>query len=475
MEFGLGKFSITPKLGTRLIGQPEQLESDGKYTDLFARALYLKSIENDILFVSCDLLFLTKEIVDYLRIQIAKETSVKFENIIIHTTHTHAGPAVTPLFNESNVDQEESQKIYNGIIASAVQSYRTIKKCHIGFGRSYRNDLAFNRRYVMRDGSVELHPHKDDPNILQAEGPSDPEINILVVQDEQKRVVGMLANFSCHLTSLERSNRKFSADFPAFAEEELQRHFNNNDFIMLYMNGPCGNVCQVNVENRETREVGIEHTKKMGKMFSESILQALDNVEFIDDDASIKTLYREIQIPIRTISENMLAEAKETIKQFEGKNFRVKNLSEYGIESHKNDSVISTRKLLETEFWQNVSAHELLQLHERYKKDNRVVVPLTIVAIGQNLIATIPAELFVEFALQIKNRYRGSYSHVLVFELTNGWVGYVPTKKAFQPENGGYEVQLLNSSKLCEDAGTIITNTIFQMVNELPTSSCIHR
>ena len=47
-------------------------------------------------------------------------------------------------------------------------------------------------------------------------------------------------------------------------------------------------------------------------------------------------------------------------------------------------------------------------------------------------------------------------------ELANGWVGYVPTKKAFS-FNSGYEVQFLSSSKLSEDAGDIITEEIIQM------------
>jgi hypothetical protein len=122
LEFGFGKVCITPKIGTRLIGQPEQLESNGKYTDLYARSLYLKSNENEVIITSCDLLFFPKSVADFIREEIFKRTGVKVENIIIHTTHTHAGPSVTTLFGEDNVDSEVSKKIYEGIIASGVAS-----------------------------------------------------------------------------------------------------------------------------------------------------------------------------------------------------------------------------------------------------------------------------------------------------------------------------------------------------------------
>ena len=268
MEFGIGKLCITPPLGTRLIGQPEQLESDGKYTDLYARSLYLRSRGSAIIIISCDLLFLPKSAMDCLREKIAENTAVKFQDIIIHTTHTHAGPSVIRLFNEDNVDPEVSTIVYEGIMKSALDAYKNKRKGFIGYWKAYRNDLAFNRRYVMKDGSVELHPFKDDPRLLSPEGPADPEINVMVVQDEHRGPIAAVANFSCHLTSLERNNRKFSADFPSIAEKNLMLHFANEDFVLLYLNGTCGNVCQVNVENKNAREVGIEHTKKIGKKLS---------------------------------------------------------------------------------------------------------------------------------------------------------------------------------------------------------------
>jgi hypothetical protein len=465
VEFGFGKVCITPAVGTRLIGQPEQLESNGKYTDLYARSLYLKSYDNDVIITSCDLLFFPKSVADFIREEIFKRTGVKVENIVIHTTHTHAGPSVTTFLGEDNVDSQESKKIHDGIIASGVAAYEKRSEGFISVGRAYRYDLAYNRRYIMKDGSVELHPHKDDPNILQAEGPSDPEINVLVINDKDKRPVGAIANFSCHLTSLERDNRKFSADFPAFAEKNLMKYFKNMDFVLIYLNGPCGNICQVNVENRKTIEFGIGHTKKMGKMFSESVLRALLGAETIGKGISIKTIYREIKIPIRYISEEMMVKAKETVKEYQGKKIRLKKVSNYGIESYKDRSVLSANKLLRTKFWKYAAARELLHLQNTYKENNFEIIPLTTISIGEILIATIPAELFVEFSLELKEKFKTRYKSVYIVELVNGWAGYIPTKTAFQRLVGGYEVQFLNSSKLHEDAGEMIVDELIKMEN----------
>lgn len=463
MEIGLSRVCMTPPTGTKLVGQPEQLEADGKYTDLFARAFYLGSAGDRLLIISCDLLFMPKDETDYLRKVISEKTGVAFENILIHTTHTHAGPAVTGLFGENHVDRGVSKGIYDGIISSAGAAFQGRQKGFIGFGRSLRYDLAFNRRYVMKDGSVELHPHKDDPNISKPEGPSDPEINVIVIYDERNTLVGAIANFACHLTSLERNNTKYSADFPAFAEKNLMKHFKNEDFILLYVNGPCGNVCQVNVKDKSAKEVGIQHTQKMGRMFAESLLGAMEDAQLQPKEVGLKTVYREIKVSIRPITEEMLIDAKKIVDSFAGKKLHVRNLSDYGTESYKVKSVISANKLLQTDFWKNAAAVELLKLNERYDDDRFETVPLILSRIGEAVIAAVPAELFVEFSLEIKEWFSKRFKYVFVFELVNGWVGYVPTKKAFEPEIGGYEVQFLNSSKLCEDAGEIIVNELCKM------------
>jgi hypothetical protein len=152
---------------------------------------------------------------------------------------------------------------------------------------------------------------------------------------------------------------------------------------------------------------------------------------------------------------------------YSGKKFRVKNLSNYGVESYRDGSFISANTLLKTEFWKNAEAGELLKLYAMYKDDNRETVPLTVMNFGLMLLVTTPAELFVEYSLELKLRFKDKYKAVFVAELVNGWVGYVPTKRAFEPENGGYEVQFLNSSKLNENAGDIILNEIINMEKEL--------
>jgi neutral ceramidase len=447
----------------------ESLPANGACTEICARACCLEMGGRALLLVSCDLLFLEKQTHDELRGRIEALTGVPRAHIVVHTTHTHAGPALTSLFNDNSVDQDESRKMCDGVVASGVQAFRTMRAGRIGFGRVDVPNMAFNRRYRMRDGTVETHPYKDDPNILDAEGPVDPELNVLYGLDEAGTCIGAVANFACHLTSLERDNTLFSADFPSFAEAALRQAPGCSGVVLVYANGPCGNLCPVNVASPGTREVGIEHTRRMGTRFAAAVREAIEKGKAAEEMPDLACIYREIRIPIREITAGMVADARATVERLKGTTPTAPRLSDYGVESCRDSARVSVAEMLKSDFWKNIAAHELLDLHRKHETDNCVDVPLTVARIGHALMITVPAELFVEFSLTLKERFKGTYDWVFVIELANGSVGYVPTRRAFEPAEGGYEVQLLNSSKLCPDAGELIGEEIASMERELRT------
>jgi neutral ceramidase len=57
------------------------------------------------------------------------------------------------------------------------------------------------------------------------------------------------------------------------------------------------------------------------------------------------------------------------------------------------------------------------------------------IALGDLAVVGVPAEYFVELQLDIQQR--SPFPVTVVSELTNGWIGYVPTRKAFE-ENMGH-------------------------------------
>jgi hypothetical protein len=78
-----------------------------------------------------------------------------------------------------------------------------------------------------------------------------------------------------------------------------------------------------------------------------------------------------------------------------------------------------------------------------------VSVRLNVLRVGDAAVCTNPAELFVEYGLAFRERSPARVT--LISELTDGYVGYVPTERAFA--RGGYETWAAPTSQLVPEAG----------------------
>ena len=100
------------------------------------------------------------------------------------------------------------------------------------------------------------------------------------------------------------------------------------------------------------------------------------------------------------------------------------------------------------------------------------------IRVGDIGFVGVPAEYFVELQLDIKNR--SPFKRTFVSELANGWVGYVPTKKAFEEnmkdvpsepmksfDHKGYEVRSALSRGFLPGIGELIADTAVELLERL--------
>ncbi len=101
-----------------------------------------------------------------------------------------------------------------------------------------------------------------------------------------------------------------------------------------------------------------------------------------------------------------------------------------------------------------------------------------VIALGDLAIVGVPAEYFVELQLDIKAR--SPFPLTVVSELTNGWIGYVPTRKAFEEnmshvtsermsgfDHMGYEVRSALSRGYLPGVGEAIADTAVAVLRDL--------
>jgi neutral ceramidase len=81
--------------------------------------------------------------------------------------------------------------------------------------------------------------------------------------------------------------------------------------------------------------------------------------------------------------------------------------------------------------------------------------------VNDTLIWSAPVELFCEISIAVRNQ--SPFAHTFYFGYANGWLGYLPTKAAF--EEGGYEPK---TSPFTERAEADLLASVLTYVQGIP-------
>ena len=460
LNIGFGKTKITPPVGILMAGHLNEKRSIGIHDDLFSRAVVIDDGDTKVCLVSCDVLLFENEFIEIIRQKIEKKCHISRENIFICATHNHSGPLFVSLFGAKS-ERTYEYFLQQQIVSCIEMANDSLRQAKIGFFTTDIETLSFNRRFIMDNGTVETHPAKGNPHIVKAEGETDPELGVIYVCDLKNEFMGAVVNYACHPTCVERKNKLISADFPGYIEKTFQEDLKNSA-VILFCNGACGNICQVNVGNSSQQEAGFSWAEHMGKRIAKETVNTMGSVT-PETDIKIKPYSKIIRIPIREVTGVQIKESEEILSQSVGKEETPVKLSDYGTEGLCDKSVLSVEEIFSTQLWKRIQAKELLSLAKKREKNQYAELEISILSIGEAAIVMIPCELFTEFGLEIKKVSK--FKHTFVVGYANGYNGYVPTKVAFQRE-GGYETKLLGSSKLVPEAGNMIVKTVSEMFGE---------
>jgi len=84
--------------------------------------------------------------------------------------------------------------------------------------------------------------------------------------------------------------------------------------------------------------------------------------------------------------------------------------------------------------------------------------------IGDVILASVPGEIFVEYALELRQRVAQERNQSLcLVGYANGYIGYIVTPRA--QRTGGYEASI---ARVQPDAGRAMVETIMDLIHTLP-------
>lgn len=417
MRVGLATVDFTPRIGLPLMGNfRDDYAARGVHDPLCAKAAVFADAQGTKAAVlAVDLCMLDRDNVALMRRVIGSQCDVPPENVLIHATHTHSGPAANDQYS-FGIDFAAYRKDVEALLtraASAVaEANARLAEVTLSIGYAEEERLSFNRRLRRKDGSTQMNwealmPGFDPEQVEGPWGPIDPQVACLVV-GQSGIPAAAIVNFALHPAILAGDNWLYSADYPGYLAESLRRTL-GGDFCSVFVNGCTGNVNHVDYQEPHQGR-GYQMAQRVGYMLGAAAHQAIrTRAPVVADRISVSRQH--VTLPRYQIDETTRQWCHQVLQ-----------------EAQRNPLQGQVDGLPDAYF-----ADVRLKMYEKQQKPDAVEVMA--IRIGDVALVGLPGENFSESGLELKRR--SPAKHTLVAGLANDAIGYLPRREAFQ--QGGYE------------------------------------
>jgi hypothetical protein len=206
LRAGTAQILLDPPLGIPMMGYgARQGGAAGRHDPLYARALYLADPagpERDLLLLELDLCLMAPAQADALRTRLAARSGVAAERILVGCTHTHSGPdtGLGALLGGAPAPAHV-EPLLEAALQAGEQAAASAAPARLGVGRC--------EAYIGR-------------NRRRSDGPLDPGVVVVRVDDAAAAPRAVLYLHGCHPTVLGHDNLEYSADWPGAASRTVE-------------------------------------------------------------------------------------------------------------------------------------------------------------------------------------------------------------------------------------------------------------
>jgi neutral ceramidase len=411
---GVCETNITPPLGVWMSGYGGRpTPAVGVHDELFARALVFDNGERRVVLITADVIALDYATVERVRKGIAAQIHVSPDAIMLHCTHTHAGPNIGTFRCMGTPDASYTDILTRKLIGVAKQAASLLRPTTLTYGEG-SVQIGVNRRQTRPDGKVILG--------TDFGGPVAPTVQVLCVNEPNGQTFALLFCHACHPTTLGGENLHFSAEWPGAAVAHLKERFRTEgagsgiapDALPFCLQGCCGDI---NPIRRGTWEAIAEN----GRIVAEAAHTARWNAHGRLDE-TLDAAETTLELPM--LPPPSLEECESWITQWE-----------VTLEKERTQGASEGRlNFLRGRLAWAKDAREYAGRGEPFDVKHSFAVQR--LNIGGASFLGFPAEIFVQYQLDFVDRVN---SPVFALSYTNGCWNYVPTAKEYA--RGGYEVE----------------------------------
>lgn len=434
LQAGFARLDITPSLGTYVQGYAKKRYADGILDPILITAVAFDNGEKRTVIISADLLGIRQFFVDQIRTLVAAAIGTEKEGVFFCCTHTHLGPGIT--FGDKTVNPEYVEQFLKKVQDVAILAVNDLAPAELLFTQNLVHDVAFVRRFKMKDGKYKTNPGYKNPDVEYADGEPDENVSLLIIKRENAPEIGIV-NFQVHPDVIGGS--KLSADYPKFVRDTYEKLIENSR--CMYINGAQGDTNHVDIRlGEDSCRGGYERAEYMGKKIA---LAAISNymlaVPIAGDE--IGFAQKSIFVKYNKGRPEQIEDAMLTVKIWDEQGGKAALPANTGVKNIK--SLYEAKRI--------VTLMDLPDEGELY---------LTAVRVGDVVFAGLPGEPFTDIGRQIKENSK--FSLTLPACCANGYEGYFPMRSIYS--KGGYEC---NTAKYVAGVAEMLIEASTEIINSL--------
>jgi len=458
LRAGVAIADITPVGPYPMSGYYFERLSTGTKDPLHAKALVLRQGDAAAAIVCCDLIVIASDLTDAVRDRVEHETGIPGANVMLAATHTHTGPDYTKELFQFVTGRKPTgdaagrepyvPRLLDGIVAAVKRADAAATEVKVSAGNTLQETpVSFNRRFLMKDGSVRTWAKADTPGAIRPAGPIDPEVGVVRFDDADGKPRGLLSSFALHLDTV--GGTEYSADFPFFIEREIRESLGGG-VVSLFGNGCCGNINHVDPTKAEANK-----TDFIGSSIGRTIVGGLPKLSPVDAPR-LQVRSATVRVPLLDATSEQVVAARKLLGEIKA-----------GAKPEFLAHVDAYRRLIIDNLRHDIDQEEALEwlgwglTRKLAGCGETMPLGVQVITLGRDVaVVAFPGESFVEHGLAIKNA--SPFRTTLVVELANhGETIYVPTRAA--AVGGGYET---TNTTVAPGAGELMVETVVQLLRE---------
>jgi hypothetical protein len=395
-KVGLAQLEITPERPVLMSGYAGRTRPFEKVVaDLHVKALILEDSKGQRgVVVTSDLLGFSAAVAEPICERIGKKTGLKRAQILLTSSHNHAGPQLGLKARASGGGEalrtvEYTRQLQDKVVRVVVQATRDMKPARLSWGGGVVHFVMNRREFTPRGVILGVNPR----------GLADRSVPVLRVDDPDGKPRAVLFGAAAHNTTLGGDNYQVCGDYAGFAQAHVEKQ--HPKVQAMFILGCAGDA---NPYPRGSMELARKHGEALGKEVCRVLGGKLRPVA-----GPLEIAFDRMDLPLQK------APAVEELKK-----------------------LAANKRSPQT--W---GAAQLLALLEKGQKlPAHYTCPVTVWQFGRDLtLAGLPGEVVVDYVSRLEKALGPNQLWIAAY--CNDVFGYLPSARVLA--EGGYETRGLYS------------------------------